>query len=72
MTHIAQQKLIGWSEIDLETYVGAPDQRSTFGDTDILPYYANPTSSTGLTLGVPFLADFGITGGGGGYCHANL
>src|ERR1700752_1048595 len=70
VAHNAQQKLVGLSEVDLETCLGAPDQRSTFGDTDILTYYGNSTSSTGLTLGVPFLADIGVTGGGGGYCHA--
>jgi hypothetical protein len=70
IAHTAQRKLIGWSEVDLETCLGAPDQQRTFGDIDILTYYGNSTSSTGLTLGVPFLADFGVTGGGWGYCHA--
>jgi hypothetical protein len=37
----AQGALIGWSELDLETCLGAPDQRSTLGDTDILTYYGN-------------------------------
>jgi hypothetical protein len=70
IAHTAQEKLIGWSEVDLETCLGAPDQHATFGDVDILTYYGNSTSSTGVTFGVPFLADVGVTGGGGGYCHA--
>lgn len=72
IAHSAQQKLIGWSEVDLESCLGAPDQKATFGDIDILTYYGNSTSSTGLTFGVPFLADIGVTGGGGGYCHATF
>jgi hypothetical protein len=68
----ARKKLVGWSEIDLESCLGAPDQRSTFGDTDILTYYGNSTTSAGVSLGLPFLAGFGITGGGGGYCHATF
>jgi hypothetical protein len=72
IAHTAQQKLIGWSEVDLETCLGAPDQRSTFGDTDILTYYGNSTNSSGLSLGLPFMGGFGITGGGGGYCHATF
>jgi hypothetical protein len=68
----AQKKLIGWSEVDLKTCVAAPDQRGTFGDADILTYYGNSTSSTGLSLGLPFMGGFGLTGGGGGYCHATF
>ncbi len=68
----AQQKLIGWSELDLETCLGAPDQHSTFGNTDILTYFGNSTSSKGVSLGLPFLGGFGIAGGGGGYCHATF
>ena len=66
--HIAQQRLIGWSELELEACLGAPDQHSTFGDTDILTYFSNSTSSKGISLGLPFIA--GMTIGGGGYCHA--
>src|SRR5215467_9485466 len=64
----AQQRLIGWSELDLEKCLGAPDQHSTFGDTDILTYFGNSTSSKSISLGMPFIA--GMTIGGGGYCHA--
>jgi hypothetical protein len=66
----AQQKLIGWSELNLETCLGAPDQHSTLGDTDILTYYSNSTSSRNFSLGLPFLGGFSVAGGGGGYCHA--
>jgi hypothetical protein len=66
--HTAQQRLIGWSELDLEKCLGAPDQHCTFGDTDILTYFGNSTSNTGISLGLPFIA--GMTIGGGGYCHA--
>lgn len=62
----AQRTLIGWSEVDLETCLGAPDQHSTFGDTDILTYIGNSTSNKGINLvGVVSLS-------GGGYCHATF
>jgi hypothetical protein len=43
----AQRSLIGWSEVDLESCLGAPDQHSTFGDIDILTYIGNSTSNKG-------------------------
>jgi hypothetical protein len=64
----AERTLIGWSELDLEACLGAPDQRSTLGDTDILTYYGNSTSSRSFSLGLP--GAFNLAGGGGGYCHA--
>src|SRR5215469_9446234 len=66
--HAAQQRLIGWSEPDLEACLGAPDHQSTFGDTDILTYFGNSTSSKVFSLGMPFFG--GLTISGGGYCHA--
>jgi hypothetical protein len=66
--HAAQQRLIGWSEADLEACLGAPDQHSTFGDTDILTYFGNSTSNKVFSLGMPFIG--GLTVSGGGYCHA--
>src|SRR5690348_7717534 len=65
----AQQTLIGWSKLDLEACLGAPDQHSTLGDTDILTYYGNSTSNKSFSLGLPFLGGFSLAGGGGGYCH---
>jgi hypothetical protein len=67
---IAQRALIGRSELDLETCLGAPDQRSTLGDTDILTYYGNSTSNRSFSIGLP--GGFNLAGGGGGYCHAIL
>jgi hypothetical protein len=62
----AQRSLIGWSEVDLETCLGAPDQHSTFDDIDILTYIVNSTSNKGINLmGV-------VTLSGGGYCHATF
>ena len=69
--HAAQQRLIGWSELDLETCVGAPDQRSTFGDTDILTYFSSSTNNTGFNVGMPLLFG-GFTLLGGGNCHATF
>jgi hypothetical protein len=66
----AQQTLIGWSELDLEACLGAPDQQSMLGDTDILTYYGNSTSNKSFSLGLPFLGGFSLASGGGGYCHA--
>jgi hypothetical protein len=66
--HAAQQRLIGWSEPDLEACLGAPDHQSTFGDTDILTYFGNSTSNKVFSLGMPFFG--GLTISGGGYCHA--
>jgi len=68
VAHTAQQKLVGWTELDLESCLGAPDHQSTFGDMDILTDFGNSTSSKVFTLGMPFFG--GLTIGGGGYCHA--
>jgi hypothetical protein len=46
VAHAAQQRLVGWSEPELEECLGAPDHQSTFGDMDILTYFGNSTSST--------------------------
>jgi hypothetical protein len=66
----AKRTLVGWSELDLQSCLGAPDERSTLGDTEILTYYANSTSNRSFSLGLPFLGGFNLTGGGSGYCHA--
>jgi hypothetical protein len=70
--HTARQSFLGWSEVDLEACVGAPDQHSTFGDTDILTYYGSSTSNKGLnlSLGLPLIG--GLSLSGGGYCHATF
>jgi hypothetical protein len=46
----AQDTLVGWSELDLEACLGAPDQHSTLGDTDILTYFSTSTSNKGISL----------------------
>jgi hypothetical protein len=66
----AQRTLVGWSELDLQACLGAPDERSTLGDTDILTYYGNSTSKRSFSLGLPFLGGVNLAGGAGGYCHA--
>jgi hypothetical protein len=66
--HAAQRRLIGWSELDLEACLGAPDQHGTFGDTDILTYFGNSTSNKVFSLGMPLIG--GLTISGGGFCHA--
>jgi hypothetical protein len=64
----AQTRLIGMSEVDLQSCLGSPDQHSTFGNTDILTYYATSTSST--SLAVPVIGGIGLNYGG--YCHATF
>jgi hypothetical protein len=64
----AQTRLIGMSEVDLESCLGVPDQHASFGSTDILTYYASSTSSTSMT--VPIVGGPGFSFGG--YCHATF
>jgi hypothetical protein len=61
----AQKSLIGMKEVDLETCMGAPDEKSTYGSTDILTYYATSTSSTSISI--PVIG--GVGDSYGGYCH---
>jgi hypothetical protein len=64
----AQSRLLGLSEVDLESCLGAPDQHSSFGGTDVLTYYATSTSTT--SVAVPVIG--GLSLGNGGYCHATV
>ncbi len=64
----AQQNLLGLSEVDLESCIGAPDQRQSFGQTDVLTYYATSTSSISYSL--PIIGGLGVTNGA--YCHATF
>ena len=57
--------MIGMSELDLETCVGAPDQHATIGSTDILTYYTNSSSSLSFTL--PIVQGPSLSNGGN--CH---
>jgi hypothetical protein len=61
----AQTTLLGMREVDLQTCMGAPDEKSIFGSTEILTYYATSTSSTSLSI--PLIG--GIGESYGGYCH---
>lgn len=66
----AQQKLIGWSELDLETCLGVPDKNKDFGDTHILTYIGSSTSNKSVNLGGLLFG--GLTIGGGGTCRATF
>jgi len=68
VAHEAQKTLMGMSEPDLEACLGAPDQRGTFGNTDVLTYYA--TSSSSMSYSIPIVGGIGMSNGG--YCHATF
>ena len=68
VAHEAETRLIGMSEVDLESCLGAPDQHSTFGTTDILTYYATSTGSDSWS--VPLIGGFSFNNGA--YCHATF
>jgi hypothetical protein len=70
-SHIASKarlSMMNMSEVDLESCLGVPDQHATFGDTDVLTYYATSTSSTSFS--VPLVGGVGFSNGG--YCHATF
>jgi hypothetical protein len=62
----ARHELVGMQMVDLEACLGVPDQHASFGNTDILTWYA--TSSSNISYGIPFIG--GVTGSNGGNCHA--
>lgn len=64
----AQSRLIGLSEVELESCLGVPDQNASFGATDVLTYYATSSSSTSYSL--PIVGGLGLSNGG--YCHATF
>lgn len=68
ISHVAQTRLLGLSEVDLEACLGVPDQHATFGTTDVLTYYATSSSSTSYSL--PIVGGIGLSNGG--YCHATF
>lgn len=68
IAHEAQHRLMGLAEVELESCLGAPDQHSTFGNTDILTYYAQSTSNS--SFAVPVVGGFSF--GNGGYCHVTF
>ena len=64
----ARNRMIGMSEVDVETCLGAPDQHQSFGATDILTYYTSSSSSMSFSLpivGGPSLSN-------GGNCHMTM
>jgi hypothetical protein len=68
VAHDAQARLMGMSEVDLESCLGAPDQHSSFGNTDVLTYDA--TSTSGDSYSLPVIGGLSFTNGG--YCHATF
>jgi hypothetical protein len=68
VAHRARMQLLGLREVDLQSCLGSPDQHSTFGNVDVLTYYATSTSST--SLAVPLVGGIGLSYGG--YCHATF
>ena len=68
ISHTAESRLIGLSEVDLEACLGVPDQHASFGTTDVLTYYATSSSSTSYS--VPIVGGLGLSNGG--YCHATF
>jgi len=64
----AQTSLVGLSEVDLQSCLGAPDQHSTFGSTDVLTWYATSTGDRGINITLPVIGG-GFSLSGGGYCH---
>lgn len=64
----AQSRLMGMSEVDLESCLGVPDQHSSFGNTDVLTYYATSTSNDSYSI--PIIG--GMSFANGGYCHATF
>ncbi|AHJ66643.1 Hypothetical protein GbCGDNIH4_0962 [Granulibacter bethesdensis CGDNIH4] len=73
-SHTAQRgrtRFVGLSAVDLQTCLGAPDQKNTAGDTTILTYYANSTGNGGINITLPIIGG-GLSVSGGGYCHATF
>ncbi len=67
----AQAALLGYSSVELQSCLGAPDQRSAIGDTQILSYYATSTGGGGVNVTLPVIGG-GLSVSGGGYCHATV
>jgi hypothetical protein len=64
----APSRRMGMSEVDLVSCLGSPDQHSSFGNTDVLTYYASSASST--SYAVPIIG--GLSFSNGAYCHATF
>jgi hypothetical protein len=68
MAHQAQSGLLGFSERDLETCLGVPNRKDSFGETTILSYDGTSTSTGGVNVTLPVVGG-GVSVSGGGYCH---
>jgi hypothetical protein len=67
----AQRRLIGMNEAELQTCLGVPVRRSTFGQSSVLTYASTTNSGGGVSLSLPVIG--GISLSGGGYsCNANI
>lgn len=68
IAHEAETRLMGMSEVGLESCLGLPDQHSHFGNINILTYNATSTSSDSYSI--PFVG--GMSFSNGGYCRATF
>jgi hypothetical protein len=68
MAHQAQSGLLGFSERDLETCLGVPNRKDSFGQTTILSYDGTSTSTGGVNVTLPVVGGV-VSVSGGGYCH---
>jgi hypothetical protein len=68
VAHSAEKHLMGMSEANLESCLGSPDEHSSFGNIDVLTYYAVSTSS--ISYSIPVIGGLGFANGG--YCHATF
>lgn len=64
----ARTRLLGMADVDLQSCIGAPDQRSSFGAVEVLTYYA--TSTSNINWSVPVVGGLAVTNGG--YCHVTF
>ncbi len=61
----ARTSLVGMNELTLQTCLGAPDEKSVFGNSEVLTYYSTSTSSSNFSI--PVIGGIGFSNGG--YCH---
>jgi hypothetical protein len=67
-SHLAERaktSLLGMNELTLQTCMGSPDEKSVFGKSEVLTYYATSTSSSSYSI--PVIGGIGFSNGG--YCH---
>jgi hypothetical protein len=67
-SHLAERaktSLLGMNELTLQTCMGVPDEKSVFGKSEVLTWYATSTSSSSYSI--PLIGGIGFSNGG--YCH---